>query len=178
MRAVLAGNTCSALSKATQPICPGQRQDRSKPCPFRRELKPEIEEASLEVSGSGWASLSFGLSAHGAWPWGGLPPACSAGWPRDLAAARSRAGPSWAAAPESQTTACRPPPRSLGVYRHCSVCWGRIRAAAPAETMGPHLSPGPLAPGLPAVSSQAPAAYRRAGAGRGRRAGPWAGAAC
>ena len=73
VRAALAGNMFSGLSKAAQPICPGQRWGRSKPCSFGRELKPEIGEDSLEVSGSGWASLSSGLSAFRAWPWG-FPP--------------------------------------------------------------------------------------------------------
>ena len=180
VRAALAGNMFSGLSKAAQPICPGQRWGRSKPCSFGRELKPEIGEDSLEVSGSGWASLSSGLSAFRAWPWGFPPQTCSAGWPQGLAAIRSRAGPSWAVTPESQTIACLLPPRSPGVYRHCSVSAGEGLGQQPLlrQRGRPHLTPGPLIPGSLVASSQAPATYHRAGAGRGRRAGPWAGAVC
>lgn len=177
VRAVLAGNACSALSKAAQPICPGQRRGRSKPCPFRRELKPEIGAASPEVSGSGWASLSSGLSACGAWPWGSPPRLAlldSLGAsllqdpgldPAGLQPLRARPQP-----------VDRPPDRrvSTGTAQSAGEGSGQqplLRRGAPPHTRA---ACARLASGRLSGCS----AYRRAGAGRGGRAGPWAGAAC
>lgn len=134
-RAVLTGNTFSGLPKAAWPIYPGQRWDGSRPCSFRRELKPEIGEDSAEVPGSGWtrtphaASPVLSPSALACLPsgsgLGGLHPDLlywTASGPRCYKVLGL--DPSWAVAPESRNVACLQASESPGVCRRCLVSAG------------------------------------------------------